>query len=335
MHTLGPQFKSALSAIEIKDKFRDYAIAAHTEIREFLEADATLCGWGVETTLIGSYARHTGVWPGKDVDVFTKLPRLSVGSTDPRTIYEHTRSILVAAYGDRAEPQKRSVKVSFNTAGFEFSVDVVPAVKWGSRWAIPRRDTATWDDGDDKRWVETDPEVLEKLTEQMNKTLKVDGQGAYVPTVKLVRQARSHHRGKAKPSGFYFEVMTYWAFERGEVAGSSFAEIFADTLHSLAIQLQSGRPLTDPVLVRDYKPEPDAQDRAEAGRVFADLAAKARQAVGADDICKAGALWREILGENEKGWCFPVPDGCDERGRKLPVASAAVGRGSRERGGFA
>ena len=49
MHTLAPQFKSALSAIEIKDDRREYAIAAHTEIREFLEADETLCGWGVQT----------------------------------------------------------------------------------------------------------------------------------------------------------------------------------------------------------------------------------------------------------------------------------------------
>jgi tRNA nucleotidyltransferase (CCA-adding enzyme) len=47
--------------------------------------------------LIGSYARHTAIWPGKDVDVFTKLTRLSVGATNPRTIFEHVRDILVEA----------------------------------------------------------------------------------------------------------------------------------------------------------------------------------------------------------------------------------------------
>ena len=336
MHTLAPQFKSALSAIEIKDDRREHAIAAHTQIREFLEADETLCAWGVETVLIGSYARQTGIWPGKDVDVFTKLRKLSVGSTDPRTIYEHTRKILTAAYGDRAEPQNRSVMINLNRDGFEFSVDVVPAVTWGSRWAIPRRDAATWDEPDEQRWVETDPEKLETLTEKMNKTLKVGEQGAYVPVVKLVRQTRNHHRGKAKPGGFYFELMTYWAFEAGGKPGASFAEIFADTLDSLTAQLQGGAPLKDPVLDSDYRPQLDSDNRAEAGRVFAELAGKAREAVTTDDICMAGAHWREIIGQNDKvGWCFPVPDGCDEAGRKLPVAAAVVSRGSREPGGFA
>jgi tRNA nucleotidyltransferase (CCA-adding enzyme) len=67
------------------------------EIRTYLEADSTLRDWGVETVLIGSYARHTAIWPGKDVDVFTKLTRLSVGATNPRTIFEHARDILVEA----------------------------------------------------------------------------------------------------------------------------------------------------------------------------------------------------------------------------------------------
>jgi SMODS domain-containing protein len=336
MHPLVPQFKSALSHIEIKGKTRDYAVAAHTEIRMYLEADEQLREWGVQTVLIGSYARHTGIWPGKDVDVFAKLTNLSVGAIDPRRIFEHTRKILIAAYGDRAEPQNRSIKINFDQEGFEFSVDVVPAVAWGERWAIPRRDTATWDEPDEqKRWVETDPEELEKLTEKMNKKLSVDAQGAYVPVVKLMRQTRKHHRDTAKPGGFYFEVMTYWAFERGDVSGSSFAAIFSDALNSIARQLQSGARLKDPVLGNDYRPDPDPLDREAAGQTFASLAAKAHEAVTTDDICQVGARWREILGQNAKGWCFPVPDGCDEHGRKLAVSAAAVSRGSREAGAFA
>src|SRR5215218_4046552 len=135
MHVLSDQFKSALSFIEIKDERRDHVIEAHTEIRELLEKDETLCGWGLDPVLIGSYARHTGIWPGKDVDVFVKLTRLRVGSTDPRTVYEHVVRVLVGAYGNGAKPQNRSVTVNFDRDGFEFSVDVVPAVQWGSRWA--------------------------------------------------------------------------------------------------------------------------------------------------------------------------------------------------------
>jgi hypothetical protein len=334
MHALQNQFDAALTLINVADDRRQHAIDAHTEIRELLEEDEQLCAWGVDTILIGSYARHTGIHPGKDVDVFTKLASLTVDDVEPATIFEHVRDLLVEAYGDRAKPQARSVTVNFDREGFEFSVDAVPAVHMGDRWAIPRHDTALWDDPDE-RWVETDPEKLKTLTEERNTDLTVGGQGAYVPVVKLVRQARRHHRGAAKPGGFYFELMTYWAFERGEVSGTTFAEILADTLESIAAQLANGVNLTDPVLERDYMPLPEPSDRSAAAATFAELARKAREAVNEDSCCRAAALWREILGENEQDWCFPVPDGCDEQGRTLSVTGVSSSRGSREPGGFA
>lgn len=293
-----------------------------------------LGAWGVDTVLIGSYARHTAINPGKDVDVFTKLAKLRVDDVDPRTIFEHVRDLLVDSYGDRAEPQQRSVEISFDEDDFEFSVDVVSAVRMGDRWAIPRHDTSTWDDPDG-RWVETDPEHLGDLTEERNKRSKVGSQGAYVPTVKLIRQTRRHHRGKARPGGFYFELITYWAFERGEVSGSTFAEIFASALASVAVQLSSDEELVDPVLGEAYKPAPEPSDRADAAVAFKALEAQAQEAIDTDDRCKAGALWRGILGQNEQEWCFPVPDGCDDQGRALPVTAVGTSRGSREPGGFA
>lgn len=333
-HPLTQSFKDALGQIEIKGKPKQYAIEAHTEIRSLLERDETLCEWGVDTVLIGSYARDTGIYPGKDVDVFTKLTKLSTDDTDPRAIYEATRRILDAEYGSRATPQNRSIAVSFDRHGFEFSVDVVPAVNYGERWAIPKRDTSLWDDPDE-RWVETDPEYLTTLTNQQNKRLMFDGKGAYVPTVKLVRQARRHHRQKAKPGGFYFELLTYWTFENGDVDGTTFAEVFASALTSIAGRLTSGQQLVDPVLGRTYQPPPDPVDRQAAAEVFAGLAEQAQRAVTTDDRCEAGALWRKTLGQNEQGWCFPVPNGCDEEGRTLPVSKVGVSRGSKEPGGFA
>lgn len=333
-YPLADQFDGALALINIDDDRRRFAAEAHTQIRTHLESDSLLCSWGVDTTLIGSYARRTGIYPGKDVDVFTKLTKLSTLTVEPRAIYEATRNILVAKYGDRAKPQPRSVKVEFNFDSFEFAVDVVPAVHLDDRWALPRRDTTTWRDPDE-RWVETDPEHLGTLTKKQNERLKVDGQGAYVPTVKLVRQARKHHRDKSKPGGFYFELMTYWAFERGEVAGTTFAEILSDALSSIASQLDSGAPLQDPVLGRDYRPTPEPQDRADSAAVFRELARKAREARAESSRCRAAVLWREILGRNEQGHCFPLPPGCDEHGRELPVTAAGASRVSREPGGFA
>lgn len=101
--TLEEQFKGALRRLELHEK-RNRAIAAHTEIRGLLERDALLSSWGVETVLIGSYARDTAIYPGKDVDVFTKLPKLDM-SMNPRTVFEGVRDVLVATYADRLDPE--------------------------------------------------------------------------------------------------------------------------------------------------------------------------------------------------------------------------------------
>src|SRR4051794_3249494 len=112
METLPTQFTGALTAIEVNGKKRDRGIAAHKEIRELLEADAELGKLGVDTILIGSYARHTGIYPGKDVDVFVKLTKLDT-TADPATVFNAVKRVLTAKYGKRAEPQRRAVKVSF------------------------------------------------------------------------------------------------------------------------------------------------------------------------------------------------------------------------------
>lgn len=331
--TLEEQFKGALGRLELGEK-RNRVIAAHTELRGVLESDDLLSSWGVETVLIGSYARDTAIHPGKDVDVFTKLTKLDTSVT-PRKVFEAVRDVLVARYEDRAQSQARSIKVIFSTEGEEdFHVDVVPAVKKGSRWAIPRRDTRRWEAPKvEERWVETNPERMTKLTSEMNVTLKVDGQGAYVPVVKLVRQTRWHHRGKDKPGGFYFELMTYSSFAAG-ADGSSFAEIFAKTLRAVAVQLDGDEPLIDPTLGKEYRPSPTLQDRAAAGAVFSDLANKAERALTLDR-CAAAAIWRSILGENGRGSVFPLPPGCDERGNEIRDVAAVAAVGSREASGFA
>src|SRR5215217_7033129 len=102
METLPTQFNDALTAVEVNGKKRDRVIAAHKEIRELLEADKQLCDLGVDTILIGSYARHTGIYPGKDVDIFVKLTKLTTESTRPATVYNRVRDVLVDHYGDRA-----------------------------------------------------------------------------------------------------------------------------------------------------------------------------------------------------------------------------------------
>ena len=149
MATLRPQFEDALTNIQINGEKAKRAAEAHTEVRGVLEEDPMLVECGVDTKLIGSYARDTGIYPGKDVDVFVKLTKLDTNAS-PQEVFDAVWWVLRAEYGSRAKQQSRSIKIDFpHPQGSEsiwslFAVDAVPAVRDGSRWAIPAKDREFW-----------------------------------------------------------------------------------------------------------------------------------------------------------------------------------------------
>ena len=333
MEKLSQQFKDALSRIEIRGDKLKRAIQAHSEIRGYLEEKEILRKWGIDTVLIGSYARHTGIYPGNDVDVFSKFTNLDAEAS-PKAVYETLARIIRDKYGNRVKLQPRSIKVMFALDGDSFGVDIVPAVRLGAKWGIPRRDRTRWDDPSHAaRWIETAPEKLAELTSNMNSGLKIDGQGAYVPTVKLVRQTRHHHLSDEKPGGLYFELLTYWAFHAG-IEGDCFAEVFTAALCSIASQLAVDFPLVDPVLGIPYSPVPDPTDLSKAAVHVRDLAEKAQRACLATR-CQAAVIWRQVLGANSRGQCFPLPPGCDEEGNEIKKITQGKSIGSQEASGFA
>jgi hypothetical protein len=57
MPTLSDEFAQAVRNVTIHGEKRASAIAAHTEVRNLREADSDLSEWGIDTILIGSYAR--------------------------------------------------------------------------------------------------------------------------------------------------------------------------------------------------------------------------------------------------------------------------------------
>ena len=218
MATLRSQFNQALTNIEINGKKAERARAAHREIRLVLEADDQLRAWGVDTILIGSYSRDTGIYPGKDVDVFVKLTGLDT-SAMPRDVYDAVWDVLVRQYGDaneggRATGQARSIKVAFpdeddpGDGNASFSVDSVPAVRDGTRWAIPAKDRNRWT-GRTGCWVTTDPEWFGSLSSALSTSPvspAVGDRNAYKPIVKLTRQARRTHVEERRPGGLYVGV---------------------------------------------------------------------------------------------------------------------------------
>lgn len=365
IQTLTEQFRTAQRNIGLGAR-RKIAIAAHLEVRAALKLAQPLVDRGLSDVLIGSYPRRTGIWPGKDVDVFAKLTNESIDTIGPSEAYDLFYTVLDRAFPGRVQPQDRSVKVDYRPStlpgitfireaarlldqpdtlgpgdGFEFSVDVVPAVHFGTVWGIPDRNRERWArTAAAERWVRTNPEQLTELTQQLNATVSISGHGAYVPIVKTVRQIRRAHLSDAKPGGLYFELVVHEGFTLGQIKGDSWAEITAATLRYVADRLLTvgDTPLCDPVLEQPYHPRPDPGAVTHAAAVFARLASDAEAALTLER-CPAAAAWRQIFGSNTKvnGPVFELPAGCRSDGTVMPVFAGTHAnpvRGTNEAHGF-
>lgn len=317
MATLPSQFIEAKKRVEPEKADKENAAAAHADVREHLEADATLQGYGIDTVLIGSYKRQVSIKRVKDVDVLSKLPDLP-DDEEVGNLMDHLIKVLQDAYDDgsgdpRVEPQDSSIKVEF--PDFDMHVDVVPARPAGDYLEIPDREGG---------WMETNPEELTSLSSKMNDRYNND----YVPIVKLIRQARRTNLGR-RPGGLFLEILTYHAFDAG-LDDSSLAALFTGALRSIATQLEAvvaGGDVDDPtrpgevITVRVT----DAQMQ-NAATTFAELAAKAEGALANPENCPAAKAYREILGKNDDGdWLFEMPATCNDDGTPKQVALITKG----------
>jgi hypothetical protein len=339
------------------------AIAAHVEVRSVLRAAPLLVAHNLDDILIGSYARRVSIWPGKDVDVFGRLMADTIDSLGPDAAYELFRNALKHyADQDRLTTQPRSLKVEFgptrapavssireaakdyrwdsqrvervvaniDDVAFEFSVDVVPAVVWGLHYGIP--DLARLATGEryrTGRWLETNPVKLTELTQQRNRSPRIVGAGAYVRTVRAVRQVKSHHLRNAKPSSLYYELILHEGFASGAIAGGTWADVTASALRYVASRLATAAVdrVCDPVLQRPYLPAPSATELEAARAVFDDQARRARRAC-AETRCQAAIGWRAVFGSNAKLTdVFPMPDGCRGTGAAMGAATANLASG--------
>ncbi len=99
---------------------------------------------------------------------------------------------------------------------FEFSVYVVPGVEWEPHNGIPEVDIAA--DGTRslaQTWKRTDPVALNNETTKRNREPTISGQGAFVPTVKALKQIKTHHLAEVKPSFLFYEFMLHEGFAAG------------------------------------------------------------------------------------------------------------------------
>lgn len=310
-------FATACSNVEPEDDDVSNASDAHTDVRDVLAADQALQDYGIETILIGSYAREVSIRRVKDVDVFTKLEDLGDDLTSVELL-DHIVAVLEDAYGvDRVELQDRSVMVDFPDFGLH--VDVVPARPCDDAWEIPDRVPA----GSVEAWEETNPEELGSVSTAMNKRFGEN----YVPVVKLIRQTRRAQLGDERPGGHFFEVLTYHAFDQmdSDMEDANRPRLYVAALQSIADQLadyRDGIDVHDPsmpdsvISIRATQAQKDS-----AATVFADVAERASDALADSSSCASAKVFQELLGKNSDGdWVFEMPSYCNADGTQKLAA---------------
>ncbi len=318
MATLSNCFATALTMVEPSSADKTNAPLAHSSVRDVLTGANSLKAWGLSPVLIGSYKRDVSIRRVKDVDVFCRMQTID-SSVSGQDVLAAFFKVLDSEYGrddsgaPRVRRQARSLQVSFPEYDGLY-VDAVPARPRGDGyWEIPKKDS------DD--WQSTNPEKLTDLKTAMNATMD----GMYVPTVKLLRQARREILD-SRPGGLFVEVALYDACLRGQVQWDSQAHAFVTGLNAIADYLHDkvtwGRELPDPTM-----PGHNASFRAtelqweKARDRFRAAADTAGQAYLEEDLGVAALGYRSVLGANaDDDIVFPMPAGYDEAGTKKSFA---------------
>ena len=327
MATLATQFSAALSNIEPEDDAKN-AADAHKQVSAVLEADKRLKDLGIRCILIGSYGRHVSIRRVKDVDVFARLEK-ATSTLRPGGILDHVTAVLEKAFEGRVERQHRSVKVDF--PGYDLCVDIViarPCIDHpDEHWQIPEK---IEEDGR-ASWVETNPIEMGELKTAANETFLVAGAGVYVPMVKLVRQVRRTWVAD-QPGGYYFEILTYHAFQDLQPEESTVAGYLTVILREIADRLPDYKTEgpADPTLDdRTIKTKATSDQIKAAAARLAEAADLAEEALAEQDACKSAVLWRELLGEtkntDEPGQVFPLPDYCNTDGSRKKATAIMKG----------
>ena len=201
-------------------------------MRNLFEADAELKDWGIDTRLIGSYARLTARYPGKDVDVFLALHQLSVRHS-PRRSTTLSSACSLDEYGVKGEvpggritPQARSLKIEFlepegHFSDDAFAIDAVPPCLEVSTGPSP---TVTATNGTMTRAAGSGPIRVQfaKDTDAPATAAGVRRSAAITPHRHIRAAAPSgppRSPRRAAPGGLFIEVAAYYVWNEQLVTG--------------------------------------------------------------------------------------------------------------------
>ncbi|MFY0530518.1 SMODS domain-containing nucleotidyltransferase [Archangium gephyra] len=152
--------------------------------------------------LTGSYARSTAIRPLKDIDLFCVLkrtPSLAPDISSPMDALKTVRRALEEQYpGKTADPQNRSVNISFSTTGIAY--DVVPAF-------LDEGDSEIFwiPDLQAKTWIRSNPRIHERMSVDANEAAGKE----LKPLTKAVKHWNRRQPDGARLRSFHIEVMIW------------------------------------------------------------------------------------------------------------------------------
>lgn len=319
MAHLPENFVAASSNLEPEEDAKN-AKSAHEDIRAELADDAYLTDLGLETLLIGSYGRDVSIKRVKDVDVFAMLEDADDTLISDEIVSHVVGLLKKTHHPDHVTRQDHSIVVDLPQ--YDLSVDVVPARPFGDHWEIPDAES---------QWLETNPLELGDLTTNLNKEFTLGSNGIYVPIVKLIRQIR-RACGIERPSGLYFEILTYWAFESENVSGTTQASYLASSLAGVQKVLEdvvARGEVDDPTLPgKSIATKATSSQLDTALEKVRSARALAEEALEDEDFCESAKKWRKLLGKDSEGdWVFPLLDDCSDDAKSSSIYVPGEKRG--------
>ena len=204
--TVSESFEIFKSELELPDRKQREASAAQQDIRarvsQYLDVPSSF--------LSGSYARHTKIFPLKDIDVILVRNRAPVRLTAdgsgifPGQALDEVLSAVRKAYplAPAATKQARSVNVQLD--GLEFGFDLVPAwLRHPNGYWIP--------DTDRGAWIPTDPDAHAQFMTLANERCG----GKLKPVIKMIKHWSRNNYDLL--SSFHLELLCADSFASGEI----------------------------------------------------------------------------------------------------------------------
>ncbi len=314
--TINNYFDKFLENIEPNKKYKDYAIAAHTKVREYLESEDSQFSAFVNTSfLYGSYARFTAEGNIKDVDICLIVNfDHTKAENSPSKVLPKLKAALTRLYKDpgATDYQRKSIQVLEplpEDKETELTLDIIPAILTGSdqeKLLVP--------DTENDTWVYTHPKAHLEYTSTMNDDKH--GKGMFVPLVKIMKHwwKFQSEDEKAKPKGFWLEMLTGDVFDPSK---KTYAEHFVTVLQGISKKFFNYENMTEVPAIDDVGlPGETLKTSMTLGEfvhfmdAVNDTLAIAQEALGSTNIDASIHLWNAVFGDefpkSEKSTTFDL-----------------------------